>query len=235
MACWNTRWRNIDGRNIPIKPDCSKEVSIVGAVLVIAALSAGSVVGAAATGSGAAAESVTAQSIQVRVTNSRTAARRGQYSEAWRRMGLRAVTRAVTGEARREVQREVRRELECAAHSSGQVQGFLRRSPCSSLDRALTVICDAHGNTIAVSISWVRMPSPGAAVRLIQLAGTHGTVTPITSQEPELRGARFTGKHYAARRTGSTVVIAEATTVSGSPGAAMLNAVAEVAAEFPGP
>ncbi|HEX8759253.1 MAG TPA: hypothetical protein VF734_04585 [Pseudonocardiaceae bacterium] len=70
-------------------------------------------------------------------------------------------------------------------------------------------IGDADGNTIVVSIAWVRMHNASRAIRLQQLVGTDGTgnVSPIAGQLLELRGIPFTDKHYASRRTGSLVVM----------------------------
>lgn len=189
-------------------------------VFTAAAIVGGGAGAAVATG---AAESIAAQSIQTRVTNSRSAARRGQTSEAWRRMGLRVVTRAVS--------REIRRELECTAPSFGQVRELFLSTPCQSMQQTQPVLCDEQGNTIAVSITWVRMPTAVSAERLKRLIDTDGTgsVSPITGQ------VRFTGKHYASRRTGSLVVIAETTPAGKWPNVDMLDGVAAVAAEFPQP
>jgi hypothetical protein len=99
-------------------------------------------------------ESAVAQSIQVRTTNSKNAARRGQYDEAWRRMGLRAATR------------EIRRDLECAVHSYSQVREFFLRPPYRLLQRTLLAVGDMWGNTVVVSVAWVRMRNAVSAERL---------------------------------------------------------------------
>lgn len=231
MVCWG-RWRTIKGNRVCIVDKSAKPTVAVAAVLIVASVAGGGV-GVAASAGGAAVDSVAAQSIQVRVTNSRNAARKGRYSETWRRMGLRVVTRAIT----REIRREVQRELECTAHSYGQVREFFVRTPCRSLQRTQPVLCDAQGNTIAVSIAWVRMPTAVSAERLKRLTDANGTgnVTPIAGEVSEARGVRFTGQHYASRRTGSLVVIAEAAPGSGPQSTEMLNGVAQVAAEFPPP
>jgi hypothetical protein len=140
-------------------------------------------------------------------------------------MGLRGLTK------------EVKRELECAVHSYGQVREFFVSTPCRSLQRTLLAIGDAEGNTVVVSIAWVRMRTAVSVERLKRLADTYGTgnVSPIAHEVLGLRGVRFTGKHYASRRTGSLVVIAEATPGSGQPDPAVLDGAAQVAAEFPPP
>jgi hypothetical protein len=219
-----------DGKVRPITPHKEKKgEAIAVAVLLASALVATGGGLTAATAAGGAAESIAAQSIQTRVTNSRNAARRGQTSEAWRRMGLRVVTRAVN--------REIRRELECTASSYGQVRDFFLSTPCRSMQRTQPVLCDEQGNTIAVSITWVRMPTVVSAERLKRLVDTDGTgsVSPITGEVPEARGVRFTGKHYASRRTGSLVVIAEAAPGSGQPDTEVLDGAAQVAVMFPSP
>ena len=67
------------------------------------------------------------------------------------------------------------------------------------------MIADADGGTTVVSIAWVRMGNASRAARLQQLVDTDGTgnISPIGSAVLEARGIRFTGKHYASRRTGS--------------------------------
>jgi hypothetical protein len=214
-------WVTIKGRPVFIEGPGEKVIVGVVAFVCAVAVAGGGVGGTAAVGG--AVDSTVGQSIQVRTTNSKNAARKGQYNEAWRRMGLKAVTR------------QVRRELECAVHSYGQVREFFLRTPCRSLQRRLLAISDAQGNTSVVSIAWVRMPSAVSAGRLKRLADTYGTgnVSPIASGVLELRGVQFTGKHYASRRTGSLVVIAEAAPENGQPKTEMLDGAAQVAAEFP--
>lgn len=145
--------RTVGGKARPFGDDDGgggkgKGEAIAVAVLLASALvSSGGVALSAATASGGAVESVVSQSIQTRITSSSNAARRGQYREAWRRMGLRAISR------------EIRRELQCAVHSYGQVQQFFLHTPCRSLQRTLLVIGDADGDTAVVSIALVRMGS----------------------------------------------------------------------------
>lgn len=222
VSCWRGQWITKNGRHIYIGGSCEKALVAVIAVLVLSAaagVSAGTVVA-----TGVATETIAAQSVQTRVTNSRSSARRGQSTEAWRRMGLRAVTRA----AGREIRREIRQELNCAATSSGQVREFFGRTPCRSMQQTQSQLCDEHGNTITVSVTWVRMPTAVSAQRFKLLIDRDGTGSVSA-------GVRFSGKHYSSRRTGSLVVVAEAAAAGGRAGAAMLDGVAEVAAEFPDP
>lgn len=156
--------RDIGGVKVPIGDDKGGggggkkkgEAIAVGVLLASALVGTGAGL-TAATASGGAVESVVAQSIQTRITSSSNAARRGQYREAWRRMGLRAISR------------EINREVQCAVHSYGQVQEFFLRAPCRSLQRTLVVIGDADGDTAVVSIAWVRMHNASRAARLQQL------------------------------------------------------------------
>jgi hypothetical protein len=185
--------------------------------------------GATAAG-GATVDVAVGRTIQARTTSSRNAARRGQYEEAWRRLGLRAVRSAVRSAARN----NATPGQECTANSTGQVRECFQSTPCRSLQRSLLVVSDPKGNTIAVSIAWVRMPSTSSAGRLVRVVDNHraGDVLPISSTTLGLRGARFTGKHYASRVSGDLVVTAEATPGSGQPDPELLDSVARVASEF---
>lgn len=220
MVCWG-RWRTINGKPVCIKDPLAKPFIFLTVALSVLVTAGGTAVTATSIGT-VTAEAAISPNLSVRVTNSRSAARRGQVTEAWRRMGLRAVTRAAG--------RETRRELGCTATSSGQVGQFFGRTPCQSMQRTQPVLCDAEGNTITVSITWVRMPTAVSAERLKRLVDRDGAGSVSASD-----GVRFTGKHYASRRTGPLVVITETAPAGKWPSADMLDGVAEVAAEFPEP
>ncbi len=153
------------------------------------------------------------------------AARKGQRGEAWNRIGL------------RQLRQTAHAATTCGAHSYGQVQQFFRTHPCRKLDRLLLAIGDTRGNTVVVSIAWVRMPSAGTAAELKELADTDGTgnVEPLAAGALGLTGVEFTGRYYGSRRDGSLVVIAEAAPGGGRPDPATMDDAAEVAAEFPPP
>ncbi|MFD4254135.1 hypothetical protein ACFWQL_30755 [Amycolatopsis thermoflava] len=153
------------------------------------------------------------------------AARKGQRGEAWNRIGL------------RQPRQTAHAATTCGAHSYGQVQQFFRTHPCRKLDRLLLAIGDTRGNTVVVSIAWVRMPSAGTAADLKELADTDGTgnVEPLAAGALGLTGVEFTGRYYGSRRDGSLVVIAEAAPGGGRPDPATMDDAAEVAAEFPPP
>jgi len=194
-----------------------------GAALVAVALGAALAGGAGLTGGGGAgggsATSVRAGSA------SKDAARKGHRDEAWNRVSLRRLRQVA------------RTELTCGAHSFGQVRQFLLRHPCRRLDRLLLAIADTRGNTVVVTIAWVRMPAARSAADLKALVDTDGTgnVAPLAATALGLAGVEFTGRYYGSRRSGSLVVIAEAAPGGGQPDPATMDAAAEVAAEFPPP
>jgi uncharacterized membrane protein len=111
-------YKDKDGVTRPRTPKKDPGAVTGVAVFLVAAAVAGSVGVGGAVAAGEAVESVVGQGIQARVTSSRNAARRGQYSEAWRWMGLRAISR------------EIRRKPQCAVHSYSQVQQFFLHTPC---------------------------------------------------------------------------------------------------------
>ena len=232
MAVWfkwrvRVKWRTLPGRGpVPItppkKPKDSGVVVAVAMVFTAAAIVGGGGAAASAARTGT-AEAAVSQSLSVRITNSRSAARRGHYSDAWLRMGLRSISR------------QVRTDPGCTAHSFGQVRKCFLTDPCLGLQRSLIKLADTRGRAIVVSVAWVQMPNSVSArhlKRLVDRPGT-GNLSPIA--DAAMVGVRFTGKHYASRRTGSVVVVAEAASGSGLLDAAVLNGVAEVAAEFPSP
>ena len=209
--------------------------AVVAAVLVAAVVAGGGGAGGAAVGAGVGAggpaavsgavDSAAAQSIRARTANARSAARKNQPDQAWRSMGLTPLRQTA------------QRALTCIVHSHGQVQDFFAHTPCRSLDRTLLALADAQGNTMVVSIAWIRMPTASSARQFKQLIDIHGSgdVYPLASELLELRGIRFTGQHYDSRRSGSLVVIAEAEPASGQPDTELMDGATEVAVHFPPP
>ncbi|MDV6011013.1 hypothetical protein F8178_00720 [Haloechinothrix sp. LS1_15] len=191
---------------------------VAGAVLATAvAAHSGALGGSAAVSSSVSVGTQAAASAKV-------AARSGNRSAAWRHLGIR-------------VAREVaRHNTDCAAHAYGQVRQYFAGSPCQSLDRVLLTLADDAGNSMVLSVSWVRMPDAGEAIRLKELVDTYGTgnVAPIGMAALEEQGITFTGQHYDSRRDGSLVVIAESEPASGRPSTDALDTAAEVGAQFPG-
>lgn len=221
---WPCKWVTINDKPVCIVPSGTKQTFAVAMVLIASGLGAalaggGGVAGASSIGAAAAAESAATQSLSVRVSRGKSAARQGRHNEAWLRMGLRSISR------------QVRTDQDCTAHSTGQVRKCLRLEPCTGLQRSLLTLDDGRGGTIRVSVAWVRMPTRNRTrhfQRLIDTPGAGG-ISPITTG----LGVRFTGRHYASRRSGSLVVVAEATTGGGRPASVVLDGVAKVAAEFP--
>lgn len=156
---------------------------------------------------------------------SKDAARKGQHSNAFRQLKL------------KNIRKKVQRELHCAKHSFGEVQQFFLSNPCRELDRMLLAAGDEHGNDIAVSIAWVRMPRAGGATEFKSLVDVDGTgnISPLGSAVLGLAKIEFTGRYYDSRRDGALVVIAEATPIGGRPSEELLHDVADVADEFPAP
>jgi hypothetical protein len=129
-----------DGRRVPIRPKKgSRRVAVASVVLVVSAVVGSGGVGIAVSTGGPSA---------VRVKSGKDAARKGHGEEAWRRMGFRSL------------KREVEQDLDCVAHSFGQVRELFIHEPCRSLQRELRGFIDPYGNTIVVSITWVRMLTP---------------------------------------------------------------------------
>ncbi|MFC3456445.1 hypothetical protein [Amycolatopsis speibonae] len=118
-------------------------------------------------------------------SSSKKSAQKGHHSETWQRLGW------------RQLRKNANRELNCGPHSFGEVQRFFLRHPCVDLDRMIVTVDDGAGNTIAVSVAWVKMPKAseaGELKRLIDKDGTgnvalygevrHGTRSPARTTTP---------------------------------------------------
>lgn len=215
--------RTINGIKVPIGDDKKKKGAAAAAVAVV--VGGAVAVGAGGAGGGAAAlESSGGSSAQIK-TSSKDSARKGKHEDAMRRLGLKTI------------KKELKRELKCAPFAFGQVQQFFLHHPCKSLSRMLLPLSDGAGNTVVVTIAWVRMPKAAEAGDLRDLADRSGTGNIYALPDALLKaaGVKFTGDHYRSRRDGSLVVIAEATSGGGKPSTGVLDDVAEVAVEFPAP
>ncbi|MGH3830866.1 MAG: hypothetical protein ACRDRS_10535 [Pseudonocardiaceae bacterium] len=168
------------------------------------------------------------QGLESRTTNGKESARKGQYDETWKRLGLKRLGQTL---------KQVDRDFQCALRSTGQVQQFFVSERCRSLQRTLIPLADTEGNTIIVAIAWVRMVNSSGAIRLADLINADGTggIAPLAGALLGYDGIQFTGQHYAVRRSGDLVVIAEATPWRGQPSGTALDSIASVAAEFPSP
>ncbi|HJQ46097.1 MAG TPA: hypothetical protein VJ870_07220 [Amycolatopsis sp.] len=210
-----------DGSKYPITP---KKGGIAAAAVVltgVVAFGAGGLGGAGA--GGTATDSAAGQSL--RTENGKREARKGQTTQAWARIGW------------KQLQHKAEHALDCAVNSYGQVREFFLRNPCKSLERDLLAVADDKGNTVVVSIAWVRMGSADAAERLKDLADTDGTgsIAPLGSAALHLGDVRLTGLYYSSDRRGSLTVISEAAAGSGRPDGDAMDAATEVAVLFPPP
>jgi len=163
------------------------------------------------------------QSAETRAANGKNSAARGNDAEAWQRMAM------------REIKKAIKRDLRCTVQSYGQVRQFFMRTPCDSLNQALFALADGDGNVVALSVIWVKMPDASQTDRLKALEDTYGSgdFTPFGTDALELAGIRFTAQHYASRRDGKLLVVAETEPVRGHPSAALLNNVAIVGSVLP--
>lgn len=207
--------RGPDGKWVPRRGRLAA-VALVGGLGMAGVGGFGSGGGAGIAGSTGAAGSST---IRIKVDKGSTAARKGNRTAAWKRMGLRRVRKSRMDEA-----------VECAANSYGDVQRFFLRNSCRSLKRIYVVLGNGT-DTIKVTVSWVRMPSSSTASELRSLADTHGT-----GNIRALTGEKFTGLNYDSRpHKRTTVVIAETDPLAGSPSHEFLDGLAAVAVQLPPP
>jgi hypothetical protein len=173
---------------------------------------------------GAALDTAAGQStVDAETASSQDAAKKGDDTEAWRRMAL------------KEIQKDIKRELRCGLQSFGEVQQFFLRHPCDKLDQQLYALGDTQGDVIAGSVMWVTMSSDDVATQFKQLEDVFGTgdVTPFATEVLGFGGFRFSGKHYKSRQDGSLIVISETEPIRGQPSNTLLAEVATVADVLP--
>lgn len=216
--------RMVGGKPRPFGDD--KKPKGQAALLVAAVVGAAAAGGTALSAGGGAASSGpdVGSSLKAR-SSSKESARKGKHEDAMKRLGLKTIKKLA------------RRELKCAPYAFGQVQEFFVRHPCKALSRMLLAVGDGGGNTVVVTIAWVRMPKAAEARDLRRLADRDGSGNIYALPDALLKraGVRFTGEHYSSRVDGALLVIAEATSGGGHPDPAVLDDAAEVAAEFPVP
>ncbi|MGK4594931.1 hypothetical protein [Amycolatopsis sp. w19] len=189
---------------------------VTGGALAVGGASIGIGGGAATSLDSAASQALKGKS------SSKKSAQKGRHSEAWQRLGWRGL------------KKQAKRELKCGPHSFGEVQRFFLRHPCVDLDRMLVTVDDGAGNTIDVSVAWVKMPKAGEASDLKRLIDKDGTGNVLLFGEAP-PGSRFTGENYDSRLAKKLVVIAEAAPATGRPSETTLETAVEVAVEFPAP
>ncbi|PXY27923.1 hypothetical protein [Prauserella muralis] len=216
---WRDQPRGKDGRWVK-RP---------GAVVVVTGVLAAGVaygpLGASGGGGAVSVEASLGKAVRAKLDRGKRSAAKGRRDVTWRRLDLRRISQ------------RLRRGAQCAANSYGEVQQFLARTPCRSLDRMLFVLDDASGNRIVVSVSWVGMATSRSARQLRDLADVHGTgnISPLPGPLVGAGDIGWTGHNYDSRRSGRSVTIAEVEPLRGSPPAEYLDAVADVVAEFPRP
>lgn len=213
-----------DGTVYPLNGKTRKVGSVALAIGVSTALGMSSgTIGLGSVGTGGGAQ--LSATLRPNVTKARTAAAKGQRAKAWRKIKL------------RKTKRRIRLHQSCVAHSYGQVRSFFVTSPCRSLRRMKFWLEDGAGNSMVVSVAWVRMPATSSAVALKRIVDTHGTgnVAPIAMRAMQAHGIAITGDNYASRRSRQLVVIAEAERTAGHPGEQTLDTTAFVASRFPRP
>lgn len=208
--------RGKDGKWVSRGPS----IVVTGAALAIAMYGLGGGGGVGAGGTASEAGGLSAS----RVTQSKQAARKGRADEAWRGLNLRTLRRIVEPAAN------------CAINSYGQVRDFFLRNPCRAMDRTLFTLADPAGNTVVVSVSWVRMRSRDAVSRLKRLIDVDGTgsVTQLGAAALRTQGVRFTGTPFESRQRRDLLVVAEGAVVTGQPDPELFATVVDVAAELSG-
>ncbi|WIY01549.1 hypothetical protein QRX60_47290 [Amycolatopsis mongoliensis] len=213
--------RTVDGKPKPFGED--KPPKGRAALLAAAVVGAAAAGGTALSGGAASIESGGGSSLQARNAG-KESARKGKHEDAMKRLGLKTLKKIA------------KRELKCAPYAFGQVRQFFLRHPCKALSRMLLAVGDGAGNTVVVTIAWVRMPKAAEARDLRDLADRDGSGNIYALPDALLKraGVRFTGEHYESRLDGSLLVIAEAAG-GGHPDPAVLDAAADVAAAFPAP
>jgi len=204
-------FRQKDGRTIPITP---RKLGIGGVVVALGlGLTFGVGAGGGSSGAAGAAPEIGVQpSIGVRAA--RTSREKGERTR---------VRLSVRGDVRVRATRDDGEA--CAAQATGQVQAFLLEHPCRTLQRG-TFSLGAGRDRIVVAVAWVAMPDDDQAARLEELVDAPGT----GSIRPLDRRIELTGQHYASRREGDLVTVAEAEPDGGSVPGRVLEEVAQEAA-----
>lgn len=133
--------------------------------------------------------------------------------------GTRANSRSSDSARIRLAARNVRADIhvsadgdDCAAHSDGRIQEFLRTHPCVSLHRAVFEVRDSRSEVALVAAAWVEMADTSSArelVRLLDIEGT-GNITELSKERGRYRDIRYGGPAYGSRNDGSLVITAQA-------------------------
>ncbi|GAA1212489.1 hypothetical protein [Prauserella alba] len=216
------------GKVYPIRGKRKKGRTAVAGVVAGGALMAagtGATGGFGAGGLGTAAEGALSQAMRTAVTQGVKHAAKGRTAKALRSLKLRPAKSRKPGRGkpgrrlRNELRDRAEHAAECAVWSYGEVQQFFSTRPCRELTRRLIPVTDEHGNRIAVSVVWVRMPRTAGVTDLRQLVDTPGTgsVTALGAVGPRIGSGEFTGEAYTSRPKGRRLVISEAAMLGGTP------------------
>ncbi|MFO7191984.1 hypothetical protein [Thermocrispum agreste] len=165
--------------------------------------------------------SITSSVMRAKVVKAKKVMRSGKPARAWRQLGLRK------GKPRRIAR------ASCVRNSYGQVQTWLRFHPCRSLKRLALPLTDGRGNTVLLTVAWVKMRNANDARNFKRLIDVHGTgdIKPVAMEMWERKfGVEFTGLNYESRRSRTTVVVAESEPLRGSASRDLLQATASVGA-----
>jgi len=107
--------------------------------------------------------SITSSVMRAKVVKAKKVMRSGKPARAWRQLGLRK------GKPRRIAR------ASCVRNSYGQVQTWLRFHPCRSLKRLALPLTDGRGNTVLLTVAWVKMRNANDARNFKRLIDVHGT------------------------------------------------------------
>lgn len=110
-------------------------------------------------------------------------------------------------------------QTNCAAHSYGQVQGFLTKTPCTSMQRVLATT-SRNGRQVIIASYVIHFATPSQAASFNSLVTTDGTgdVTNLLAEGNRIPGgpSKLPDAAFASRQTGNTVSVAEAAYAVGS-------------------
>lgn len=223
-----------DGTKYPLKGGGGGKKGGSGKVLAAGALAiavaaggggGGAVLGGGTVGGGGAGSAV-GESVSVRISNSKQAARKGNTHSVLRAMRL-----------KHRKTRGPDKQLKCVASSFGEVQDFLARTPCRSLKRTVVRFDDEHGHTAVLSAAWARMPTGRVARELKYLDDRDGTgdFYALGNKALAAQGVSFTGEHYRGRHKGTLFTRTEVAPLNGTPDPDFLQGIADAAVYLPPP
>jgi hypothetical protein len=168
-------------------------------------------------------DSLSGRDLGARESESRGSAKRGKSDEAWSKMGLKQLKKAAE------------HDIKCLAASTGKVQEFFQRTPCTSLDRLVLAVGDGHGNAAIISVVWVgfRTSADVDAFERVERVQGSGDVRPLGSALLGVAHLEFSGLHYHSRSEKNMIEIAETETATGHMSTPVLGALADISSYLP--